>query len=407
MSWIEKIQSDFIITTGDGTEFKPLWLNANKAIEYNIAEFDFHKVVGSKVHRGTPKGRKFNLEIVFQGEDHLDTALAFEQSASDPRAWTIQHPFYGNIIVQPTALSFDNSNYNVSKITGTVIETILDDNPKLTVDPVDKINDDKFALDETFSEAYDVTPSAADINTMTEKTSRIYLEGVKLIKLDVDAGAYFDLFNVANSLIVNATSDPLAAIQAINAMLSAPALLEESVTNRIGTLSDQFTKFMRPDVSSIVRRSDKKLYEDMAGLLIANQAQAASTPIDGDYPNRNSVLSVIETIIDDYDAYLEDLDVLQTDNGGDTDSYIPDANSLIALNNLINFAVSNLFKIALSSKQERTIYCEDDTNLIVLAHRFYGLTQDDKTIDDIINNNDIGLNEHLQIRKGRKIVYYV
>lgn len=406
MSWIEKIATEFIITCGDGKQYKPLWLNATKSKDYNVAEFEFPEVSGTLVYRGKPKGAKYNLEIYFQGADHLDQSLSFEQSSDDSRYWVISHPFYGNINVQPTGLIFDNTKYNVSKITGTVIETITEDNPKISIDPVDRVKDEKIAMDEIFIDAYDIIPDTAAINTMTENTRRIYLEGIKLIKLDVDAELYFNLFNTANSLISNAASDPLAAIEAINAMISMPSLLTASVKSRVNSFSDQLA-ILHGKVDVILYKDDKKLHQNNGGMIIASQCVSAATPITGDYTNRNEVVAIIETIVDDYNQYIEDLDALQTDNGGDLDSYIPDANALIALNKLLNFTISSLFIIALGAKQERTIYTEEDTNLILLAHRFYGLKADDSTLDEIIKNNNIGQNELLQIRKGRKIIFYV
>ena len=66
-----------------------------------------------------------------------------------------------------------------------------------------------------------------------------------------------------------------------------------------------------------------------------------------------------------------------------------------------------LFVIALSAKQERIEYISNDSNLISLTHRFLGLEPNDSTIDQFIRINKIGLNEFLQIKKGREIKYYV
>jgi hypothetical protein len=66
-----------------------------------------------------------------------------------------------------------------------------------------------------------------------------------------------------------------------------------------------------------------------------------------------------------------------------------------------------LFEIAISAQQERSILCDSDTNVILLAHRFYGLLLDDSTIQRVMDNNSIGISEILDIKKGRKILYYV
>ncbi len=406
MSWLEQVQSDFIITTGDGKEFKPLWVLTTKTIEYNIAEFEFPNLPGTLVNRGQPKGRKFNLEIHFEGEDYLDQSNAFEASANDPRAWVILHPMYGSITVQPTGLLFDNTKYNDAKITGTLIETIVDDNPITTINPIDNIVIEKANLDEKFVTAFDTTPKISDVNTMTASVNKYYTLGKKITNVASESEAYFNLFNKANSAISTAIAVPLFAIRATQAMINAPANFSVAVKTRVDCLTSQFG-LLRNTLSSISGRSSKKVYESQGGAFISSLVVAAGTPFEGDYGNMNSVLSIIESIINSYNNYLSDLDSIQTDNGGDVDSFIPDADSLISLNALVNSTISALFTVALNSKQERAIILEEDSNIILLTHRVYGIDPFDANIEELINNNNIGLNELLQIRKGRTITYFI
>lgn len=408
MSWSSKVQNEFVIVTGDGKEYKPLWIPSTKTIDYNIAEFNFPELSGTLVQRGTPRGKRYDMVIYFQGDDHLETCEAFEASAEDSRYWTITHPLYGRIIVAPVGLQIDHSQYNITKITGTLIETITDDSPKTSIAPKDKIVSDMENVNDTFANAFanDVEVSTQDINNLSANNSDIYNKARQRIKLTANAEVYFNLFNTANAAIVNATSEPLAAIRALQAVISYPSLLIDSVTNRLSMLVDQFNA-LRTSLVNISSRSAKRTYENNAGTLITAMTNAAATPQEGDYANRSEVASVIETIVNIQEQYLADLDALQSVNGGSVDSFIPDAESQIALNSLLNYTLANLFNIALESKQERTLILGQDSNAIILAHRFYGLKEDDSTLETFIKSNNIGLNEVLQIPKGRKIIYYV
>jgi hypothetical protein len=407
MSWVEKVQTDFSITTGDGREFNVLWVPASKSVDYNIAEFEFPNLAGTLVQRGTPKGARYNLEVYFQGEDSIDTALIFEQSANDPRPWTVIHPFYGTIIVHPVSLLFDNSRYNVSKITGTLIETITQDSPKSTVVPADKIILDVENLNATFAAAFSTDiprPNTTDINTLTENTTAVYNDVRKRISNTLNAEAYFNAFNTANAAIAEATDFPLECATKVQSMLTIPYQFTDSVRNRVNMLLNQFNR-LHDSVETIVRRNDKKIFENNAGVTLA--AICAASVTAPDYRNRNDVVIIIDILNNAFDQFIAAIDSLQSDNGGDPDSYVPDANSQIALSDIVNFTLSNLYDIALNSKQERIIILEDDSNLILLAHRFYGLLPDDSTIQQLMDTNNIGLNEILQIRKGRSIAYYV
>jgi esterase/lipase len=440
MSWVEQIKTEFIIKTGDGLEygkigtFPILWVNPQKEVEYNIAEFQFPELAGTLVKRGTPRGRRYPLEFYFQGENHLDQSARFEKSANDPRPWTITHPYYGTIICEPVSLNFDNTGDNVTKITGTVIETIVEDNPKTSVNPTDKIKSDHLDTTTKFNSAFatNVKPDGKSIRTLSSNTTKVYNEGKKKARTTVNAEKYFNLYNTANAAILQATSKPLEAIRAIQAMISYPSMFVDGVKNRIKTIINQIDK-LRTSIDTLTSKADKKIYEHNAGVSVASLALTAvvtkqdtiteasnditdlqldpdsladEKPVT-DYANKKDVLDAIDNILDSYSGYLSDLDSLQSDNAGDIESYIPDADSLIALNDLINYTVSNLFDVALNAKQERSIILEQDSNVVLLAHRFYGLKSDDSTIDELIRNNNIGTNELLHIRKGRKIIYYV
>ena len=408
MSWIEKIKTDLIITTGDGKQYKPQWINATQGVEFNVSEFDFVNTPGSLIDRREPKARKFALELFFQGENNLDTAEDFRVSANDKRAWVVSHPFYGRITCHPTALTFDNTQYNITKVTGTVIETITNDKPKATTNPVDKIAEDKSTLDEVCAQTFadTVQPTASDVSTMTATTQQAYNQGA-LIARGTDAQEYFNAFNAANAAILNATAEPLAAMRLMQAVLNKPYQFAESVQNRINLLQNQFDALRNslPDIFSV---NEKRIYQNNAGTMISAMAVAASTPLTTtDYGSTEEVLAIAQNLLTYYNQYLEDLDGMQSDNGGLEDSYIPDPAPLMGLNELISFTVSNLFDIALEAKQERAIYLEEDSNAILLTHRFYGLDAEDALLDYFISTNKIMLNELLIIRKGRKIVYYI
>lgn len=406
MSWIDKIKNDLIITTGEGSVFKPSWINATKLVEYNVSEFEFPELKGTKVDKRTPLGRKFSLEIYFQGENHLDIAKDFEIACEDKRPWTVEHPLYDTLIVQPMSLLFDNSVMNITKITGTIIETIIDDNPKLSASPIDTIKVLKLSSDEILEAKLNALILPTDINDMTLTAKKNYNFTVPIITLPNEAQTYTNLFNTAIGAINTATATPLLAMRAIISMITAPALFSISVKNRVNLLANQFISF-RQNINGITRTSTKQIYQATAGTYISTMCYAASTPLDNDYSNTRKTNDILDFIIKNYNQYLEDLDLLQSQNGGNTSSFIPDAEALNNLASLVYTTIANLLSILISGKQERKIILEHDSNLIVLTHRLYGLDPDDINMLELIENNNWGLNEIFQIRKGTEVIYYL
>lgn len=407
MSWIENINNGLQIITGDGKTYSPQWLNAAKVKEWNTAEFDYIGVKGTLVRRAKVRGRKYALEIYFQGEEHLSVVEAFETSTEDPRPWTILHPFYGEITVQPISLNFDNKDLNLTKIMGQVMETIEANNPKFTINPVDKVILDKEALDETTAEilVYDIPePDQENLNLFTDNVVTLYKEGKKKIENALDAEAYFNAFNEANRAITDLTQFPLESMRKIQAIINAPFLFADTVKNRIDTMVNQFN-LLRSSLNNLLRKSNKKIYEINQGTLVSAIASAAV--VNYKYANRGDVVNTIDRISSIYDQHILDLDSIQNENGGNPASYIPDANSITQISDLVGFVISNLFQIAINAKQERSFFLEDDTNVITLTQRLYGIDEQNTMIDQLISDNEIGLNEMLGLRKGRKIVYYV
>lgn len=416
MSWLDQIKTRLIITTPDSREYKPDWINAKKKVDFNIAKFEFPNVRGSLVYRGEPKGTEYVVELYFQGEDHLQLAKNFQTSANDRRAWKIQHPFYGQLKVQPISLDFDNTDLNISKITGVIIETISQDYPAGKVSSTDYITEKGIAASQMFS------TSAAN-NTIITKVppANISAKGIAKLKGQLtafkntvakivkhttsDFQKYFNAFNKAYSSLNNLISQASSVLNFTQVVIMQPALFSQSIKSRFTMLENQFNVLR----SNIVGLSnlDKLMYSTNQGSNISAFCLAAANPMPEDYAYATDTYNTIEQLLGFYNQYLADLDFLQTDNGGSTDSFIPDADSLMLLAELMNFTLSNLFNIAVNGQQQRSIIAEADTNWIILAHRLYGIDQNDENLIKLMTQNNAGLNSILQVKKNTKIIYYI
>lgn len=408
MSWVDKIQSDLVIQTGDGKKYKPQWMNAIKEATFNIAEFEFPEVEGTLVKRSKIKGNKYNLEIYFQGPDHLSVTDDFENSSKDSRPWKITHPLYGTINVQPTSLAYDNTKLNVTKITGSITETILDEFPKGKESPVDKISNDSELCNEKFASKYatEVTPTASDINTMKAYTNKFSSISKQIIKGSTQVNQYTNSLNSAYSAISSATSAPLLAMRSIQNIIKAPARFENNVKERFSILKTEFDS-LRTVVDANASKATKYFYHSAGASMLSAMAVTLSTPQTGDFVTRNSINDYVINFTTVYNQYIADLDTMQSVNGGLQSSFIPDFDSMYSLGSLVNYTLSNLFNIASGAKQERIVILQTDSNWVLLAHRFYGFKADDSTIHDLIEQNNLGLDSILIVRKNTPIKYYI
>ncbi len=398
MNWLQRLNNiQLTITTGDGKEYTPLWRNAVKNITYNTEGFDFIEKDGSYVARKRRSGRRFPILLYFQGEDHLKVAADFEQSANDPRPWTIKHPYYDLLFVQPLDLKFDNSEHNVTKITGTVWETEQEKYPQGEVFTTFVLGREKQNIDLTVAEEGANELKDADTGIIEDAQNAVgdtrdVLK--KYIQVTEDAQ---DLENKANKALSdtnNIVSDTFTALT------STQTLLNAIVDNDLISISDKAQafktiinnlkdRFLDEDRTSI----SEKLYESQVATILSGYSFAA---VQADYNNRSQVVATIEDIDELYFDFIVNFDDLDTDQN---------ANIAKELDNMIYSTLANLYTIAYNARQTRRFVTDKQTNIIVLAHEFYG--PGDENLNEFINQNDITLEEHIQVKKGREIIYFV
>lgn len=408
MSWLDQIKNDLTIVTGDGKRYTPLHINAVKEKEYNTVEFNFPGVSGSLVSRRLPKGRRYALELYFQGVDNSTRAYAFESSADGPRPWTLSHPLYGQLTVLPLSLSFDNSKMNSTRVTGTVVETITDQYPRATTNATNQVQQQATTTQAALAAAYgnNSTPSPGDITQQQTFSQAAYTNALTFAPPDL-AGDLFNAYNIALALLTNAAAQPLKAMQAQVDLIALPARFEIATRQRFDLLRSTFSTVRAGLQPAGNTPAQKRAYQANNGAAISALCAAAVTPLATDYTRRNDVLLIIEQLLSSYDTYIDDLDNLQTATGSLADSFVPDFDALLLLNNLVNYTIASLFGIALNAKQQRTLLLAYPTNWTSLAHRLYGPSANDENITSLMQQNNAGLSTILQIQANTLIYYYV
>ena len=286
------VKTDFVITTGDGKTYTPYWVNAKKEKEFNVSQFQFKGVKGSLVKRGQPLGRVYEIEIIFQGADNLTTAKAFDDSSDNPKAWKIAHPMYGSLYVQVTRLFFDNSQFNISRITGMIVETILDNGLAPKLNPVDVVTSQAVTTNKALRDSFVAgapEPSTNLLNAVLTNVNGFYKAVyTKIANVQADVTAYNNIYNEVNSTILTAISLPenvsLNVIQQTQALILAPAYFANRVAERID-MYNAMLGVINGDVANILAtysrptKEAKKLFENNGGSMITGMLLSAVTNI--------------------------------------------------------------------------------------------------------------------------------
>ena len=135
------------------------------------------------VDRKKPQSGKFPLVFWFQGEDNIDQADDFENSADDPRAWEVNHPFYGLIKGQPISIKRDDSSLNITEVTVPFWESIEADYPNYNFSVKDNTRDKHDIVLKASSSSYStnnpVTPADFIKLTNSIKDMSGSMEGIQ------------------------------------------------------------------------------------------------------------------------------------------------------------------------------------------------------------------------------------
>jgi hypothetical protein len=406
MSWIEQMAKPYIIKTGDGVEYMVKYKPNQIQQAFNIALFEFPNVVGTRAERRNVKGERYALDIYFDGDNHLTEMQAFKQSARNPKYWTVQHPMYGTLFVQPLELTYDSKDYNLTRVTGVMIETVIGTKPAKK-NAQSKIAADKVQIDQLQATTYalDVQPTVADVSSYKGDLTALYNEGTKGVGTTLDSEVYFNAFTAAQGGLDNLIAEPLAAVRLAQRVIEAPFNFAQNVKGRILLFLNQIDK-LNSSFNTILNRRQKRQYETNVGAIITSMAKTTVTNTDGSYNNRPDAIEIADLLAGAYNNFIINLDSLQTNTGGDADGYIPDFDGLSGITDLTVFTINNLYDVAAEGRLQVTFALEEDSAIINLVHRFYGLDPDDIFLNEFIDTNMIGLKEMFIIPKGTPITYY-
>lgn len=413
MSWEDNLANRIQITTGDGQVWEPLsTVQTNTAsFEYNVSEFEFPEIAGTKVDRRLRKGVRYPMELFFQGANCIIEGKAFVEAANDRRPWKVIHPIFGQFTGHPISIEMDASGINTFKISVTVVETILEDGAKTVFEPSENV---KFILNKSKETNVATFESSiaefetTDVVLMQNNTTALYNSASSSITDQNIFNEYSNLFHTAQTKINTALNDVLFGISFIQQFINYPASFILGIKSRLVVIKNQCLALSDAlDQFNAETYNEKKIFENNKGELINTLIQTISTPQENDYQNAVDIFYVIEQSLEMYNTFIGELQLLQDPNGYQVGAYLPNAEFLESLSYSFNYAIANLFNIALTAQQERIVLLEEDSNVIIQTHRFYGLQQDDSTLKRFIETNNIGLNETIQIKKGRKLVYYV
>lgn len=421
MSWLDRVNNIKLkVTTGDGQEFFPVYKNASRSRNMNASVFNFNDIDGSLIRRGKAESMRYPVEFHFQGENNLEESERFNQASRDVRPWTMTHTIYGDVLVQPINLNFNNSFDNVTVVAGELFETIPDTYPDTAIDVQSQVLEAVELSVENFNDSFGdietVTPrlvstASATLNTLS---ANFLIAAITDIDLQNAQNKSNDALNAINTL----SQDPLNFMQKTAELARIPAKFYARAQDRINVLKEAYydMKLATNNGSSV---QEKLYFESLTGILNVAMCEASVLGVQDiadeqaieeneivDYNTRSDVIDVAETIKEQFSDYLNTLGSFQSEIDAAPDSYTPKQESGNSLKEAVNKSTGQLLQIAVQSKQERKYTIPKDIGIIMLVHRLLGTTESAE-IKKFATNNNILMDEWLQISRGREVIYFI
>jgi len=404
MAWKDNLENiKFTIKTGDGAVYYPLWRDSTKSTKLNFAKYDFINVKGSFIDRKESESGSFPLNFYFTGEDNLDQAKAFENSAKDKRLWTVTHPFYGTLSGHPTNIERNDNSFGNTEINVLFWESIADDYPQDTDSIPDEVNERVVRLNSLGIQNYvsKAEPQTGDINDLK---SSIEISAARFEPDSINFNEYIALKNKSLGNLNLLVQETEVAISGAQLVLSEPANFSRNIRSKIDSIKAAYAEIK--NTINPENRQSKYYFESQAATLLGNFAKSAVNPLPDDYIVRSDIESVNSEMLNLYNDYLATIDGNQVPIENTSDEYSPDIDLQSALIDLITYTGQALFVLSFDARQERSVILEKDSNLIVLTHRFLGLASDEN-LQTFKRINKMGLSETYRIKKGRLITYYI
>ena len=405
-TWQDRVDNTkFSITTGDGKIYYPLWRvnDSEKNKDYNTTKFDFINVPGSLVERRQPQGAQYPLIFYFQGADSMDKAVEFETSSNDNRFWTVVHPFFGTIKGQPVSITL-KPMLNITQIEVPFWESIDVDYPSSNFSVKDNTLVKKNQVNDAGAQSFASSNvlETDDIEKIKQSNLNTASAFTK-IQTNETASDYQNTYAQAQKSLDSLIPSPYDAIIKTQALLNAPATYNSPVQDRLTAYYNAFVKLGK----QLETLADKYFFETQGAAVIAGYAEAAVNPIEGDYTIVPEVSKASVQLREIHSQYLSILDGASISGNDYLNVWQPDPLVQRDLNDLVIYTIANLYELAFEAQQERIVYTDKDTQLILLVHRYMGLDANDENIKKFSDINNIKLKERFEIKKGREIRYYV
>ena len=466
ISWENRL-AEAAYTPPSGLRITFDYENISTGFTKRTTAFEFPDGDGALVQDHGSGARRFPMRIFFSGPDHDKQAAVFEAALNEKGPGKLESPLYGEHTVVPTGeiTRADNlktaANQTIFEVTffktiNVVYPESVEDSAGAVATALELFGDygaADFASRLTVASVAEEKSIIDQFNSLVAKVE----DGLEKVAAVQDAiqDEFNDYVDAINNAIDVLVKTPLTLARRTQNMIHAPGKALANVRDRLeayGNLAqDIFTSndaisdpggpgglgFRVDALTGVGNNAESPNRFHVRDLFVGNfivgsiystiftgnatggaatlaavkQSQTDDIPADNKIDTAPKAIAAAEEILDQWAAYVAWRDSNFDSIAGDDYDYIShpgnteDGSAFMALQKAVSLAAGALIQLSFSLLKEKTIYLDRDRNIIELTYELYGGV--DEYLDFFITSNDLSGLEIIELKKGRKIVYYV
>lgn len=422
-SWNKRLEQDFILTSPEGTEYKPFYTGKDPfKIRKRLGIFNYPLVDGSVVQDFGTDSMTTPSNLVFIGKNNDVNARAFFKSCKERGLWSITHPVHGEYDLQLVSASMNNENEGYTTIDVEWIEPI---------DPILLKTSRELAglVDQQISNLNTgaLDQFVNDINQATSTYKNIVKTTTEGIGNVVDYALYplFGIVDAINSIIntthngitdlLNETILPLEMLAGqIQDLISYPALVSTDLDTRLDAYSNLKTGLFNllPNESTTPLQKTSSIQAQINNIattelaLTSCIASFSRIAITCNLETREQAIDLAENISEVFESIKETLEEKQSvyDTQYIDIQYFSQSNTYNDIAKLVYLTVQYLLRKSFDLKIRKTIKLTKPTMPIILAGQYY---DDFEQLEYLIETNKLHGSEIIILLAGREVDFYV
>lgn len=445
-TWRDRLKDGVYTSPVTKTKIKFDFTDVSRGFDIRGTAFDFPGVNDSYVQQNGYSSRKYPLVCYFGGKNCDIDAAAFEATLLEPGIGKLQHPIYGTIPVVPFGAVERNDALataaNQSVVTVTFWTTVAAIYPSAQANAQNEFSTAIAAFNAAaaaqfgsgapnLSRVGSALGAIATIKKFLKKVSAALAKVSNAVASVRKAeGAAFAAINGGMDVLIG---QPLQLALQISNLIQAPGRALTGLESRLNAYAALATDIFGDNAAnpgralsagSILLANQTKVANDfhisslfgmnaVAGTLVSSMSQPISAGSQGlsaaasTFSTRSQVIAVAAAVLDQIDGLMvwrdqgySDLSAVNTDANFQIDT----GEAYQALQQAAALTVGYLVNASFSLIPERAIVLTRPRTIIDLAAELYG-SVDDK-LDLLINTNNLSGDEILELKIGRRIVYY-